>query len=62
MLDEAVAAEWAFGENLLAAGIAGLPLRDVRQYLDHVADPSRVRLGLTPKTGVENPLAASIGL
>jgi ribonucleoside-diphosphate reductase beta chain len=55
MLDEAVAVEQAFAEDVLAGGMAGLSLRDMRQYLDYVADQRRVQLGLTAKTGARNP-------
>jgi ribonucleoside-diphosphate reductase beta chain len=55
MLDEAVAVEQAFAEDVLAGGMAGLSLRDMRQYLDYVADQRRVQLGLPAKTGARNP-------
>jgi ribonucleoside-diphosphate reductase beta chain len=38
MLHEAVDAEAQFAEDLLAGGVAGLSLRDMRQYLGYVAD------------------------
>jgi ribonucleoside-diphosphate reductase beta chain len=55
MLEEAVAVEYGFAEDVLAGGMAGLSLRDMRQYLDYVADQRRVQLGLAPKTGAKNP-------
>ncbi len=55
MLDEAVAVEQAFAEDVLAGGMAGLSLRDMRQYLDYVADQRRAQLGLPAKTGARNP-------
>ncbi|HAI59787.1 MAG TPA: ribonucleoside-diphosphate reductase, partial [Xanthomonadaceae bacterium] len=55
MLDEAVAVELAFAEDVLAGGMAGLSLKDMREYLDFVADQRRVQLGLMAKTGARNP-------
>jgi ribonucleoside-diphosphate reductase beta chain len=55
MLDEAVDVECAFAEDVLAGGMAGLSLRDMRQYLQYVADQRRIQLGLSPKTGARNP-------
>jgi ribonucleoside-diphosphate reductase beta chain len=55
MLDEAVAVELAFAEDVLAGGMAGLSLRDMRQYLDYVADRRRVQLGLAPRIEARNP-------
>lgn len=55
MLDEAVAVELAFAEDVLIGGMAGLSLKDMREYLDYVADQRRVQLGLKAKTGAKNP-------
>ena len=55
MLDEAVAVELAFAEDVLAGGMAGLSLKDMREYLDYVADQRRAQLGLKAKTGARNP-------
>jgi ribonucleoside-diphosphate reductase beta chain len=55
MLDEAVEVECAFAEDVLVGGMAGLSLRDMRQYLQYVADQRRVQLGLPAKTGARNP-------
>jgi ribonucleoside-diphosphate reductase beta chain len=35
--------------------MAGLSLRDMRQYLDYVADRRRVQLGLAPRIEARNP-------
>jgi ribonucleoside-diphosphate reductase beta chain len=40
---------------VLVGGMAGLSLRDMRQYLQYVADQRRVQLGLPAKTGARNP-------
>jgi len=48
MLDEAVACEYAFAEDLLKEGVAGLSLRDTRQYLEFVADQRLVQHARNP--------------
>jgi len=55
MMDEAIACETAFAEDLLDGGIAGLSVRDVRQYLEFVADQRLATLGLTKQYGAKNP-------
>lgn len=57
MLRDAVEAEAQFAEDLLGQGVAGLPVADMRQYLEHVADRRLARLGLEPMYGSTNPLA-----
>jgi ribonucleoside-diphosphate reductase beta chain len=57
MLDEAVECEVQFAEDLLGGGIPGLPLRDMRSYLQHVADRRLAQLGLSPRYGSPNPFA-----
>jgi ribonucleoside-diphosphate reductase beta chain len=44
MLDEAVECELQFAEDVLALGVAGLSIADMRQYLEFIAD-QRLRLG-----------------
>jgi ribonucleoside-diphosphate reductase beta chain len=55
MMDEAVACETAFAEDLLSLGVAGLSVRDTRQYLEFIADRRLEALGLTPRYGARNP-------
>jgi ribonucleoside-diphosphate reductase beta chain len=55
MLDEAIACETAFAEDLLGGGIAGLSLRDMRQYLEFCADQRLATLGLQRRYGARNP-------
>lgn len=55
MLEEAVAVEYAFAEDVLAGGMAGLSLRDMHQYLRYVADQRRVQLGIPPRGDSHNP-------
>ena len=57
MLEEAVHAEAQFAEDLLSGGVAGLSLRDMRQYLGYVADARLQRLGIPPAFGTKNPFA-----
>ncbi len=57
MLQEAVDAETQFAEDLLSGGVAGLSLRDMRQYLGYVADARLVRLGIAPVFKTKNPFS-----
>jgi ribonucleoside-diphosphate reductase beta chain len=57
MLHDAVECETAFAADLLGSGIPGLSLRDVRQYLEYVADQRLVTLGLGKRYGAKNPLS-----
>jgi ribonucleoside-diphosphate reductase beta chain len=57
MLEEAVDAETAFAEDLLGEGLAGLSLRDVRGYLEYVADQRLQQLDLPKRYGTKNPLS-----
>ncbi len=55
MLAEAVEAETAFAEDILAEGVPGLSVADTRRYLEYVADQRLVRLGLPKRFGASNP-------
>ena len=57
MMEEAIDCEAAFAEDLLAGGIAGLSVRDVRQYLEFIADQRLATLGLAKRYGSKNPFA-----
>ncbi|MFT4111221.1 ribonucleotide-diphosphate reductase subunit beta [Silvibacterium sp.] len=57
MLQEAVDAEAQFAEDLLSGGVAGLSLREMRQYLGYVADARLSRLGIDPVFKTQNPFA-----
>jgi ribonucleoside-diphosphate reductase beta chain len=57
MLREAVNCEAQFAEDLLAGGVAGLSLRDMREYLGYVADSRLQRLGIAPAFHAKNPFA-----
>jgi ribonucleoside-diphosphate reductase beta chain len=55
MLEEAVACEMQFAEDLLSRGVAGLSTREMWQYLRFVADQRLSQLGLPPRYHVKNP-------
>jgi ribonucleoside-diphosphate reductase beta chain len=57
MVEEAVAVETAFAEDVLGEGVPGLSVADTRRYLEHVADQRLVRLGLPRRYGTANPFA-----
>ena len=57
MLHEAVDAETQFAEDLLSGGVAGLSVRDMRQYLGYVADSRLQRLGIAPAFKAKNPFS-----
>ncbi len=55
MMREAVDAELQFSEDLLEGGVAGLSTRDMREYLQYVADQRLERLGMQKIFGSRNP-------
>lgn len=55
MIEEAVECEMAFAEDILAHGVAGLSLKDMRQYLEYVADQRLTSLGIAPRFNSKNP-------
>jgi ribonucleoside-diphosphate reductase beta chain len=57
MLAEAVECEVQFAEDLLAQGVSGLSLADMRAYLQHVADRRLAQLDIAPLYGSANPFA-----
>jgi ribonucleoside-diphosphate reductase beta chain len=57
MLREAVDAETQFAEDLLSGGVAGLSVRDMRQYLGYVADSRLQRFGIAPAFHAKNPFS-----
>lgn len=56
MLREAVDVEMAFAEDVLSFGVAGLSARDMRQYLEFIADQRLKALGIHPMFEAKNPL------
>ncbi|MGD9588203.1 MAG: ribonucleotide-diphosphate reductase subunit beta [Pyrinomonadaceae bacterium] len=57
MLDEAVECELQFAEDVLALGVAGLSLADMRQYLEFIADQRLAILGLPKVYKSKNPFS-----
>lgn len=55
MLADAIDAEAQFAEDLLSGGVAGLSIREMRQYLGFVADSRLRRLGIEPAFRCSNP-------
>jgi len=57
MIEEAVACEAAFADDVLSLGVAGLSPRDMRSYLEFVADRRLLALGLPVRFGSKNPFS-----
>ncbi|WP_373372263.1 ribonucleotide-diphosphate reductase subunit beta [Sorangium atrum] len=57
MMDEAIACEARFAEDLLGAGVAGMSARDVRRYLEFCADQRLATLGMPKRYGAKNPFS-----
>jgi ribonucleoside-diphosphate reductase beta chain len=55
MMDEAIACELQFAEDLLSGGVAGLSVGDLEQYLRFVADQRLAMLGLPRRYQAKNP-------
>jgi ribonucleoside-diphosphate reductase beta chain len=55
MIEEAVECEAAFAEDVLSGGVVGLTRREMRQYLEYVADQRLIMLGLPARYGSRNP-------
>ena len=57
MIDEAVEAEMVFAEDVLNLGIAGLSVRDMRKYLQYIADQRLASLKIPPCYHSTNPFS-----
>jgi ribonucleoside-diphosphate reductase beta chain len=55
MLAEAIDCESAFADDVLAGGVNGLSAREMRDYLQYVADQRLQVLGIAPVYGSRNP-------
>jgi len=55
MIEDAVECEAAFAEDVLSCGVVGLTRREMRQYLEYVADQRLIMLGLPAHYGSRNP-------
>ncbi|MEZ0393122.1 MAG: ribonucleotide-diphosphate reductase subunit beta [Pseudobdellovibrionaceae bacterium] len=57
MLEDAIDCEMAFAKDILDHGVAGLSLKDMRQYLEFVADQRLEALHIPPRYNVKNPFS-----
>jgi len=57
MLQEAIDCEMQFAEDLLSEGVVGLSSKDMRVYLEFVADQRLSMLGMEPFYGSKNPFS-----
>ncbi len=55
MIEDAIDCEMAFAQDILEHGVAGLSLKDMRQYLEFVADQRLESLHIPPRYNVKNP-------
>jgi ribonucleoside-diphosphate reductase beta chain len=57
MIEDAIECETHFANDVLAEGVAGLSVRDMRTYLEFVADRRLARLKMPIKYGSKNPFS-----
>ena len=57
MAAEAIECETLFANDVLSQGVSGLSVKDMRQYLEFVADRRFERLGMKTKYNVKNPFS-----
>ncbi len=57
MLEEAVDCETQFANDVLAGGVAGMSVRDMRSYLEYTADQRLIQLRMPIRYGTRNPFA-----
>ncbi len=55
MLEDAIACETQFAEDVLSGGVAGLSAKNMRQYLEYCADQRLAQLDLPKRYGANNP-------
>ncbi|MDN5780975.1 MAG: ribonucleotide-diphosphate reductase subunit beta [Luteimonas sp.] len=55
MMTEAVECEVAFAEDTLSGGVAGLSIKDMREYLEYCADQRMAQLGMPKHFNARNP-------
>lgn len=55
MMNDAINSELTFAQDFLSHGIAGLSLKDMKTYLEFIADQRLVRMGIPPQFNVKNP-------
>ncbi len=57
MLEDAIEGETLFAQDLLSGGVAGLSVKDMRQYLECVADQRLTALGFAKRYHAKNPFS-----
>jgi ribonucleoside-diphosphate reductase beta chain len=57
MINEAVACEKRFAQDVLQQGVAGLSYRDMCAYLEFIADQRLASLGIPPQFKAKNPFS-----
>ena len=57
MIEQAIECEMNFAEDLLSQGVAGLSLRDMRAYLEFIADQRLAALKMPQLFGARNPFS-----
>ena len=57
MIEEAVECESAFADDVLAGGVVGLTRKEMREYLEYVADQRLIALRLPVRYNARNPFA-----
>jgi ribonucleoside-diphosphate reductase beta chain len=55
MMEEAIQCELTFAQDILSQGLAGLSLKDMKTYLQFIADQRLDRLLIAPQYKVKNP-------
>ena len=55
MIEEAVDCETQFAEDVLAGGVMGMSIKDMRSYLEYIADQRLMMLGMPKRFNVRNP-------
>ena len=57
MMEEAIQCEVSFAEDLLMGGVAGISTREVRQYLEFIADQRFAALSMPKRYNARNPFS-----
>jgi ribonucleoside-diphosphate reductase beta chain len=55
MIEDAIACETQFAEDVLSGGVVGMSVKDMRQYLEYCADQRLAQLDMPKKYGARNP-------
>lgn len=55
MFHEAIECELVFAKDILDHGVAGLSLKDMKSYLEYIADQRLERIGIPQQFGSKNP-------